>query len=331
MGIGVGQGIAIVVEKMAWPAERGEEVDQHKEKPMANGTRNLADEDLTRAVLASFEDSTSERFRQVVQSLVRHLHAFVKEVGLTEEEWFRGIDFLTRTGHITDDKRQEFILLSDVLGVSMQVIQINNQKPAEATASTVFGPFFVEGSPRFVNGDDIANGAPGEPCFMQGRVLSITGEPIADAHIEVWQADDKGFYDVQYKELAQARGRGHLYADGQGRYSFWSVRPQAYPIPEDGPVGELLDAANRSPMRPAHVHFLIKAPGYQTLITHVFKQGDPHLDSDAVFGVKSSLITGFERHEPGTAPDGKQMDVPFYTMSYDFLLAPAEEKDGHSS
>ena len=145
MGIGVGQGIAIVVEKMAWPAERGEEVDQHKEKPMANGTRNLADEDLTRAVLASFEDSTSERFRQVVQSLVRHLHAFVKEVGLTEEEWFRGIDFLTRTGHITDDKRQEFILLSDVLGVSMLVIEINNKKPAEATASTVFGPFFVEG------------------------------------------------------------------------------------------------------------------------------------------------------------------------------------------
>ena len=306
-------------------------MDQHKEKPMANGTRNLADEDLTRAVLASFGDSTSERFRQVVQSLVRHLHAFVKEVGLTEEEWFRGIDFLTRTGHITDDKRQEFILLSDVLGVSMQVIEINNQKPAEATASTVFGPFFVETSPRFANGDDIANGAPGEPCFMQGRVLSITGEPIADAHIEVWQADDKGFYDVQYQKLAQARGRGHLYADEEGRYSFWSVRPEAYPIPDDGPVGELLEAANRSPMRPAHVHFLIKAPGYKTLITHVFKEGDPHLDADAVFGVKSSLITGFERHEPGTAPDSKQMDVPFYTMSYDFLLAPTEEKDGHSS
>ncbi len=210
-------------------------MDQHKEKPMANGTRNLADEDLTQAVLANFGDSTSERFRQVVQSLVRHLHAFVQEVGLTEEEWFRGIDFLTRTGHITDDKRQEFILLSDVLGVSMQVIEINNQKPAAATASTVFGPFFVEGSPQFANGDDIANGAPGEPCFMQGRVLSITGEPIADAHIEIWQADDKGFYDVQYQELAQARGRGHLYADEEGRYYFWSVRPEAYPIPEDGP------------------------------------------------------------------------------------------------
>ncbi len=306
-------------------------MDQHKEKPMVNRARNLADEDLTRAVLASFGDSKSERFQQVVQSLVRHLHAFVKEVELTEEEWFRGIDFLTRTGHITDDKRQEFILLSDVLGVSMQVIEINNKKPAEATASTVFGPFFVEDSPRFANGDDIANEAPGEPCFMQGRVLSLTDEPIPDAHIEVWQADDKGFYDVQYKELEQARGRGHLYSDREGRYYFWSVRPQAYPIPDDGPVGELLDAANRSPMRPAHVHFLIKAPGYKTLITHVFKEGDRYLDSDAVFGVKSSLITGFERHEPGMAPDGKQMDVPFYTMSYDFRLASTEEKEGHSS
>ncbi len=262
-----------------------------------------------------------------MQSLVRHLHAFVKDVELTEEEWFRGIDFLTRTGHITDDKRQEFILLSDVLGFSMLVIEINHKKLGEATASTVFGPFFVEGSPRFANGDDLANGASGEPCFMQGRVLSITGEPIPDAHIEVWQADDKGFYDVQYKELSQARGRGHLYSDREGRYYFWSVGPEAYPIPDDGPVGELLDAANRSPMRPAHVHFMIRTPGYKTLITHVFKEGDRHLDSDAVFGVKSSLITGFQRHEPGTAPDGKKMDVPFYTMSYDFVLAPAEEKD----
>jgi hydroxyquinol 1,2-dioxygenase len=306
-------------------------MDQQKEKPMANGARNLADENLTRAVLASFGDCKSERFQQVVQSLVRHLHAFVKEVELTEEEWFRGIDFLTRTGHITDDKRQEFILLSDVLGVSMLVIEINNKKPAEATASTVLGPFFVEGSPQFANGDDLANGAPGEPCFMQGRVLSFTGEPIPDAHIEVWQADDKGFYDVQYKERSHARGRGHLYSDREGRYYFWSVRPEAYPIPDDGPVGELLDTANRSSMRPAHVHFMIRAPGYKTLITHVFKEGDRHLDSDAVFGVKSSLITRFERHEPGTAPDGKTMDRPFYTMSYDFILAPAEEKDGPSS
>jgi hydroxyquinol 1,2-dioxygenase len=300
-------------------------MDQRKEGPATSETRNLADEDLTRAVLASFGECKSERFREVVQSLVKHLHAFISEVGLTDEEWSRGIDFLTRTGHITDNERQEFILLSDVLGVSMLVVGINNRKPREATESTVFGPFFVEGSPRFENGDDIANGAPGEPCFMQGRVLSVEGEPIPNARIEVWQADEEGYYDVQYDDLDEARGRGHLYSDDEGRYWFWSVRPEAYPIPDDGPVGELLDAANRSPMRPAHVHFMVEAPGYETLITHVFDEDDEHLDSDAVFGVKSDLITVFQRHEPGTAPDGKEMDVPFYTMNYDTVLAPSEE------
>jgi len=302
-------------------------MDQDNTNPLVPGTRNLADEDLTQAVLATFSTSSSERFQAVLQSLVRHLHAFVKEVGLTEEEWFKGIDYLTRTGHITDDKRQEFILLSDVLGVSMLVIGLNNQKPAGATASTVFGPFFFEGSPRFENGDDIANGAAGEPCYIQGRVLSLAGDPLAGAHIEIWQADDDGFYDVQYKESSLVQGRGHLYSDSAGYYSFWSVRPEAYPIPTDGPVGELLTAANRSPMRPAHVHFMIKVPGYKTLITHVFKEHDPYLDSDAVFGVRSSLIARFERHEPGTAPDGKHMAVPFYTMHYDFLLAPAEQEE----
>jgi hydroxyquinol 1,2-dioxygenase len=299
--------------------------DQRKEKPTTNGTRDLADERLTEEVLARFENSKSPRFQEIMQSLVKHLHAFASEVELTKEEWFKGIDFLTRTGHITDENRQEVILLSDVLGVSMLVVGLNNRKRPEATEPTVFGPFFVEGSPRFENGDDISGGAPGEPCFMQGRVLSVAGEPVPDARLEVWQADEEGFYDVQYDDLAQARGRGHLYSDGEGHYRFWSVRPEAYPIPDDGPVGELLDAANRSPMRPAHVHFMVEAPGYETLVTHVFDEDDRHLDSDAVFGVKGSLITGFERHEPGTAPDGTEMDVPFYTMSYDIVLAPSGE------
>ena len=182
-------------------------------------------------------------------------------------------------------------------------------------------------SPRFENGGDIANGAPGKPCFMQGRVLSASGEPITEALIEIWQADDEGCYDVQYDDLPEARGRGHLYSDDEGCYWFWSVRPEAYPIPDDGPVGELLDAANRSPMRPAHVHFMVKVPGYETLVTHVFADGDEYLDSDAVFGVKSSLVTGFERHEPGTAPDGKEIDVPFYMMGYDLVLNPSGEGD----
>lgn len=299
-------------------------MEQNKEKPIAQSTRNLADEDLTQAVLATFEHAQTERYKQVLQSLVTHLHAFIKDVELTEEEWFKAINFLTRTGHITDDKRQEFVLLSDVLGVSMQVIEINNKKPAEATATTVFGPFFHEGSPRFSNGDDIAGGASGQPCFVHGRVLSLTGEPLAGALIDIWQADDEGFYDVQYKDADLVQGRGHLYSDSEGNYYFWSVRPEAYPIPYDGPVGELLEAANRSPMRPAHIHFMITLAGYKTLITHVFKEGDQYLDSDAVFGVKSSLVTSFDRHEPGIAPDGKQMGVPFYTMNYDFVLAPNE-------
>jgi len=281
----------------------------------------LDDEQLTQAVLASFEGSTGERLRTVMQSLVRHLHAFVREVELTEEEWASGIDFLTRTGQITTDQRQEFILLSDVLGISMLTIGINHRRPAEATESTVFGPFFVEGSPRFELGADIAGGAPGEPCLVQGRVRSPAGTPVASARIEVWQADDEGLYDVQYADLDHARARGHLFSDGDGRFRFWTVKPTAYPIPTDGPVGELLAAAGRGVMRPAHVHFMVEAAGFQKLITHVFVAGDPHLDSDAVFGVKRSLVTGFQRHEPGTAPDGKVLDVPFYTAAYDLVLA----------
>jgi hydroxyquinol 1,2-dioxygenase len=295
-----------------------------QERPAASTGQNLAGDALTQAVLRSFAGCRSERFQEIMQSLVRHLHAFVSEVRLTEEEWSRAIDFLTRTGHITDDKRQEFVLLSDVLGLSMLVIGLNHEKPAGATESTVFGPFFVADSPSVANGGDLANGAPGVPCYLQGTVRSLAGEPVAGARMEVWQADDEGFYDVQYADLSTPRGRGHLYTDASGRYAFWSVLPSAYPIPGDGPVGELLEAANRSPMRPAHVHFMITAPGYEPLTTHVFAEGDPYLDSDAVFGVRSSLIAPFTRHEPGVAPDGRRMNTPFYTMRYDFVLAAAQ-------
>lgn len=293
------------------------------EKPIATGSaRNLSGEQLTEAVTASFANCASDRFTQITQSLVKHLHAFLEDVQLTEQEWATGIDFLTRAGHITTDQRQEFILLSDVLGASMLVIGINNQRSLGATESTVFGPFFVADSPRYRNGDDIANGAPGEPCYMEGYVRSVTGAPVAGARMEIWQADDEGRYDVQYADLPAARGRGHLHTGDDGRYFFWSIRPAAYPIPNDGPVGELLQAANRSPMRPAHVHFMITAPGYHPLITHVFAEGDRYLDTDAVFGVKSSLIAPFVRHEPGVAPDGSQRDTPFSTMRYDFTLEP---------
>jgi hydroxyquinol 1,2-dioxygenase len=256
--------------------------------------------------------TTEGRFTTVMTSLVRHLHAFASEVELTEEEWFAGIDFLTRAGHITDDKRQEFILLSDVLGLSMLVVGINNRRPPEATESTVFGPFFVEGSPGYENGDDLANGAPGEPCDVFGRVVDVAGKPVPGALIEVWQADEDGFYDVQYSDLQQARGRGHLRSDADGRFWFQTVKPEAYPIPDDGPVGDLLRAGGRGSMRPAHIHFKIDAEGYQTLITHVFADGDEHLDSDAVFGVRENLIGEFQRADDG-----------HWRMTYDFVLAPA--------
>jgi hydroxyquinol 1,2-dioxygenase len=273
-------------------------------------TRNLADEELTSAVLASFEGAETERFKTIAQSLVKHLHAFASEVQLTEEEWFAGIDFLTRTGHITDDKRQEFILLSDVLGLSMLVVGINNRRPSEATESTVFGPFFVEGSPGFENGDDVGAGAPGEPCSVSGRVVDLEGNPVAGALIEVWQADEDGFYDVQYADLDQPRGRGHLHSGADGRFWFDTVKPEAYPIPADGPVGELLQAGGRGPMRPAHIHFKIEAEGYQTLITHVFADGDEYLDNDAVFGVRSNLIGQFQQDQEGR-----------WRLEYDFVLA----------
>jgi hydroxyquinol 1,2-dioxygenase len=288
--------------------------------------QDLTDAALTEAVLASFAGARDPRFKTIAESLVRHLHGFLSEVELTEEEWFAAIGFLTRTGHITDDRRQEFVLLSDVLGVSMQVIGINHRVPSGATESTVFGPFFVEGSPAFENGDDIAGGAPGRPCWISGSVRSVDGRPLPGALIEVWQADEDGFYDVQY-EAGDVRARGHLRTDGDGRFRFWTVLPEAYPIPADGPVGELLEAAGRSPMRPAHVHFMIDAPGHQRLTTHVFAAGDEHLGSDAVFGVKETLIAPFERHEPGPGPDGRELGDPWHTMEYDFVLAPRPDGD----
>jgi hydroxyquinol 1,2-dioxygenase len=283
--------------------------------------RNLSDAALTAAVVASFAGSGSPRFKQIAESLVVHLHAFVADIEPTEDEWLAAIDFLTRCGDITDDRRQEFVLLSDVLGVSMEVIEINHRAPSGATESTVFGPFFVKGSPGFENGDDIAAGAPGQPCHISGHVRSTGGQPLAGARIEVWQADEDGFYDVQY-DGGEVRGRGHLSAGEDGRFSFWSVLPEAYPIPDDGPVGDLLKAGGRSPMRPAHVHFMIEADGHARLITHVFAAGDEHLGSDAVFGVKDTLIAEFERHEPGDGPDGRTLDSPWYSMTYDFVLAP---------
>ena len=270
---------------------------------------DLADAALTEAVLASFAGAETPRARQIAESLVRHLHAFVQEVAPTEAEWFAGIDFLTRAGHITTATRQEFVLLSDVLGVSMLVIGINHPAPDGATESTVFGPFFVEGAPELANGADLAAGAPGCPCLMRGRILRTDGTPIAGALIDVWQADEHGLYDVQYDDLDSPRGRGRLRSEDDGRFWFWSVLPVAYPIPSDGPAGELLRAGGRGPMRPAHVHFRVAAPGCETLITHVFAAGDEHSQATRCSGSSAADRAlpaappgpGSRRHDDGGA------------------------------
>jgi hydroxyquinol 1,2-dioxygenase len=285
---------------------------------------DLVGDELTAAVVASFDGSRDDRTKTVLSALVRHLHAFTREVGLTEEEWFAGIDFLTRTGHKSTGTRQEFVLLSDVLGLSMLTVGLGNQKPAGATESTVFGPFFVDGSPEIKLGEDLSNGAPGQPCLVTGRVLDLQGNPISGALVETWQADEDGFYDVQ-KDTEGPQNRGHLTTDADGNYSFWAVRPVAYPIPDDGPVGELLRAGGRGPMRPAHIHFMVTAPGFSRLITHVFAAGDEHLHDDAVFGVKDSLVAEFTEHPAGTASDGRVLDQPYSTVQYDLVLATTEE------
>ena len=279
---------------------------------------------LVQRVLASFEGTPDPRFKELMQALTRHLHAFLREVRLTEEEWQRAIEFLTAVGHITDDRRQEFVLLSDVLGASMQTITINNAALANATEATVFGPFFVEGSPEIEPGGDIAAGAAGEPCWVEGTVTDTAGRPVPRALIEVWEADQDGFYDVQYNDDRVA-ARGHLLSDAGGRYRFWAVTPTPYPIPHDGPVGRLLAAAGRAPMRASHLHFMVKADGYRTLVTHIFVRGDEFLDRDSVFGVKDSLVLDFVPQPAGTpAPDGRHLAARTWSrVRFDIVLAPA--------
>ena len=286
--------------------------------------RNITEHNITDAVLARIENCTDPRLKEVLSSLVRHLHAFVRETTLSEAEWMRGIEFLTATGHITNDKRQEFILLSDTLGVSMLAVAQNNNKPAGATESTVFGPFHVADAPRFEQGQDMSGGAPGEPLFVSCKVTGLDGSAVAGATVDVWQSDEDGFYDVQYSGLEQARARGVFKTDAQGKLHFRSILPVAYPIPTDGPVGRMLVATGRHPWRPAHVHFMIQAAGYQTLITHVFRDGDPYLDSDVVFGVRASLVSHFVAHPAGSGPHGAQADGAYHTLDFAFVLNPAQ-------
>jgi hydroxyquinol 1,2-dioxygenase len=261
--------------------------------------RDFDEHNITDAVIDSLSQTKDARLKTVMTSLVHHLHDFVRDVELSFEEWNLAIDFLTRTGQMCSDKRQEFILLSDTLGVSMLVDAINHRMPEGATETTVLGPFFVESRPDQPSGADISGGLEGEPLLVEGAVSSPDGSPLANATVDVWQADDDGYYDVQRPELQSALLRARFRTDANGRFSFKSIMPAFYPIPDDGPVGEMLGALGRHPNRPAHIHFMIAADGYETLITHIFNAESPYLDSDAVFGVKNSLIAIFGRNAGG--------------------------------
>jgi hydroxyquinol 1,2-dioxygenase len=285
--------------------------------------QQAVEQQLVDNVVASFDACPDPRLQELMTSLVKHLHSFIREVRLTEEEWGTAIDFLTRAGHITDEVRQEFILLSDTLGASMQTINVNNQAYKGATEATVFGPFFVEDSPAIELGDDLAFGAPGEPCWVEGTVTDTDGNPLAGARIEVWEADEDGLYDVQY-EAGKRAGRAHLFSADDGSYRFWGLTPTPYPIPNDGPVGKMLDAVGRSPLRAGHLHFMVSREGARTLVTHIFPEGDPIGREDTVFGVKDSLIKRFEQQPAGTpTPDGLVIDGTWSRVRFDIVLAPA--------
>ncbi|HXP20511.1 MAG TPA: dioxygenase [Streptosporangiaceae bacterium] len=301
--------------------EREPPASEQAEREHAQPEHAQPEQALTEEVIASFAGARSPRYREIMQALVRHLHGFAAEVRLTESEWQHGIDALTRAGHMTDDRRQEFVLLSDVLGLSMLTVRINAAASDQATKSTVLGPFYLPDAPEIPAGGDITGGAKGRPCHVSGTIRDTDGEPVPDARIEVWQADQDGFYDVQHAG-GEVAGRGWLRSGPDGEYRFWAVHPGPYPIPQDGPAGELLAAAGRGVMRPAHVHVRVTKPGYRTLTTHVFAAGDPYLDDDAVFGVSDSLVADFAEQPPGPAPEGRHLDGPWSRVTFDIVLAP---------
>ncbi len=286
--------------------------------------------DLADAVVERMSDCQDPRFKEVLSSLVRHTHAFVQEVQLTPDEWMAAIQFLTATGKMCDDKRQEFILLSDTLGISMLVVAIEQAKAAAAykaapgarkpTEATVLGPFYWEGAPELELGADIGAGNAGTPAYYHGRVTDTAGQPIAGCVMDVWSGDGEGFYDMQKGPDAGMALRARFRTDAQGNYSFWSIKPSYYPVPDDGPVGAMLHRMGRHPNRPGHMHTMLAAPGYERLVTHIFVADSPYLDSDVVFGVRNSLIVDFKAHPAGPAPDGRVMERPFHSACYDFKL-----------
>ena len=283
---------------------------------------------LTAEVVAAFGHARDPRLREIMQALVKHVHAFAREVDLTPDEWLAGLRFLTRSGQISTERRPEFILLSDVLGLSMMVVSLAQARASGgargatgATEATVEGPFYWPGAPDVALGTDIGEGVPGEPAYYSGRVTDLDGKPIAGALLDVWSGDGDGKYDVQLASEPTMRARGRFRTDAEGRYRFWSIRPSFYPIPDDGPVGELMRKTDRGINRPGHIHMMVSADGHVPVTTHIFVADSPHLDEDAVFGKRDSLVVEFAKHPPGAAADGREMKVPYHSASYDFRLA----------
>ena len=287
--------------------------------------RQLNEDTLTAEVVARLSKTKNPRLREIMASAVKHLHAFAREVHLTEEEWFEGIKFLTEVGQKCDGKRQEFILLSDVLGLSMMVVALNHKTAPGATEATVLGPFFAHGAKEYGYGADLREGATmkGEDVWVSGRVLSVDGKPIPGAALDIWQAKADGIYDLQTEGEFELRGR--VKANAKGEYAFASYKPKFYSIPVDGPVGELVRATGNHHMRPAHMHAIASAPGYQQVITHVFVDGDPYLDGDAVFAVKNSLVGKYTKVKDAALAKKRGLSNPFQTLEFDFRLSPAKK------
>jgi hydroxyquinol 1,2-dioxygenase len=284
--------------------------------------RQFNEDNLTDAVVARLKKTKNPRLKEIMQSAVKHLHAFAREVKLTEEEWFEGIKFLTAVGQKCDGKRQEFILLSDVLGVSMMVVALNHKTAPGATEATVLGPFFAHGAKEYGYGADLREGATmkGEDVWVSGRVLSVDGKPIPNAALDIWQAKADGIYDLQTEGEFELRGR--VKANAKGEYAFASYKPNFYSIPIDGPVGDMVRATTNNHMRPAHMHAIVSAPGYQSVITHVFVEGDPHLDSDAVYAVKDSLVGKYRKVNNPEQARKLGLSNPFLKLDWDFKLSP---------
>jgi hydroxyquinol 1,2-dioxygenase len=289
----------------------------------ASGMREFDEKSITQAVIGRLFECDDPRFQRVMTSLVSHLHEFVREVKLTESEWLAAIQFLTDVGKSCTDKRQEFILLSDTLGVSVLVITLNHPADLGSVESTVLGPFYWEGAPELPRGSNLAEGVKGEPTFYSGRVLGVDDRPLENALLDIWSGNGEGNYDMQMPEETGMKARGRIRTDAEGRYWFRSIKPTFYPVPTDGPVGRMLRMMGRHPYRPGHIHMIVSAPGHLPVTTHLFVAGSQYLDSDAVFGMKESLVAQFDRHPPGVGPNGERMDTPFHTVNYDFRLRPA--------